>query len=266
METIWQDIRFGIRTLIRHPATSVVALLTLALGIGANTALFSVVNGVLLRPLPYPESAELVVVQESNPDRGLPIFGVSPPNFEDWQRQNQVFEAIGASTGSRFNLTGGDRPEAVLGAQVTPELFRVAGVAPALGRTFLPEEGRPGGPRVVILSQGLWQRRFGSDPAVLGRQLPMDGESYTIIGVMPAGFEIPRRREVWVPLVMNFPPEMRGAHFFSVYARLKDGVSLEKAAAEMKALAARLEQQYPDSNTGWTTVTRRLQDALVEDV
>ena len=266
LDTLWQDIRFGFRTLLRSPATSVVALLTLALGIGANTAIFSVVNGVLLQPLPYPDPGDLVVVLESNPGLGFPRFSVSPPNFDDWRRQNQVFESMAAVSVGRFNLTGGERPEAVYGAQVTPELFRTLGVAPALGRGFLPEEGRAGGPKVVVLSHALWQRRFGSDPGIVNRQILIDGESFTVIGVMPSSFRFPSRGEVWMPLPWDFPPESRGGHFLNVVGRLKDGITLERARTEMKAIAARLELQYPDSNKGWTTDLRLLQDATVEGV
>jgi putative ABC transport system permease protein len=266
LDTFWQDIRFGFRTLIRSPATSAVALLTLALGIGANTAIFSVVNGVLLEPLPYPDPDELVIVLESNPGLGFPRFSVAPPNFEDWRRQNQVFESLAAVQRGRFNLTGGDRPEAVPGAQVTPELFRTVGVEPALGRGFLPEEGKPGGPKVAVLSHGLWQRRFGSDPNVINRQIPVDGETYTVIGVMPPMFDMPSKTQIWLPLPWDFPADSRGAHFLSAYGRLKDGVTLEKARTEMKAIAARLERQYPDSNKGWTTEVRLLKAAAVEGV
>ena len=266
LDSFWQDIRFGFRTLVRSPATSAVALLTLALGIGANTAIFSVVNGVLLEPLPFPDPGELVVVTESNPGRGFPRFSVSPPNFDDWRRQNQVFESLAAASNGQFSLTGGERPEAVPGALVTPELFRVSGVEPMLGRGFLPEEGLPGGPKVVVLAHGLWQRRFGSDPGILTRQIQIDGESHTVVGVMPPGFSLPSKRELWLPLPWDFPLDMRGAHFLIVFGRLKDGVSLEKARTEMVALAARLERQYPETNTGWTVVLRRLQDAMVENV
>ncbi len=267
MDTFWQDIRFGFRTLLRSPATSAVALFTLALGIGANTAIFSVVNGVLLEPLPYPDPDALVVIAESNPGLGFPRFSASPPNFDDWRHQNQVFTSMAALSPGRFNLTGGERPEAVTGAQVTPDYFRVFGVQPALGRGFLPQEGLPSGPKVAVLSDGLWRRRFGSDPGILHRQILVNGESYSVIGVMPPGFEVrSQQSQIWMPLPWTFKPESRGGHFLGVYARMKDGVSLEKARAEMKTIAARLESQYPDSNHGWTTEVRRLHDALVEGV
>jgi putative ABC transport system permease protein len=266
LENFWQDIRFGFRTLLRSPATSAVALLTLALGIGANTAIFSVVNGVLLQPLAFQDPDELVAVWESNPGRGFPRFSTSPPNYEDWRRQNQVFEEMFAASLGRYNLTGGDRPESIPGAVVTPEFFSVLGVRPALGRGILPEEGRPGGAKVVVLSQGLWQRRFGSDPGILSQRIEIDGESYAVVGVMPAGFDFPVKRELWMPLVWDFPPDMRGAHFLFTIGRLKDGVTLDRALTEMKTLASRLERQYPESNTGWTVTMLRLQDLIVEDV
>jgi putative ABC transport system permease protein len=266
LENFWQDIRFGFRTLLRSPATSAVALITLALGIGANTAIFSVVNGVLLQPLAFPDPDEIVAVWESNPGRGFPRFSTSPPNFEDWRRENQVFEEMCAASLGRFNLTGGDRPESIQGVQVTPEFFSVMGVRPALGRGFLPDEGKPGAAKVVVLSEGLWQRRFGSDPGILNRQLMIDGESHTVVGVMPPGFDFPVEREIWTALPWDFSPEMRGAHFLFTIGRLKDGVTLDRALTEMKTLASRLERQYPESNTGWTVTMMRMQDLIVEDV
>jgi putative ABC transport system permease protein len=216
--------------------------------------------------LPYPDPDELVIVLESNPGLGFPRFSVSPPNFDDWRRQNQVFESLTAVARGRFNLTGGERPEAVPGAQVTPEFFRTIGSAPMLGRGFLPEEGRPGGPKVAVLSHGLWQRRFGSDPGILNRQIPVNGESTTVIGVMPSTFDMPAKTQIWLPLPWDFKPDSRGGHFLAAYGRLKDGVSLDRARTEMKTIAARLERQYPDSNHGWTTEVRLLKDATVEGV
>jgi len=266
LDTLWQDIRFGVRTLVRSPATSVVALLTLALGIGANTALFSVVNGVLLKPLPYPQPDRLVLVMESDPVRGFPRYPVAPPNFDDWRRQSEVFEAMAAIRERRFNLTGGERPETLAGASVTPEFLRVMGIRPVLGRGFLAEEGRPGGPKVAVLSHGLWRRRFGSDPGILSRQVQIDGESTTVIGVLPPRFDLPSKSEIWLPLVWDFKPETRGGHFLIALGRLKPGVSLERARTEMAALAARLERQYPETNTGWTTIVLPLHGILVEEV
>ena len=266
METLWQDIRFGVRTLLRSPATSAVALLTLALGVGANTAIFSVVNGLLLTPPPYPDPDRLVLILESNPAQDLPRYGVAPPNFDDWRRQSRVFEGMAAILERRFNLTGEETPETLQGAQVTPEFFRVLGVRPALGRGFIPEEGRPGGPRVAVLGHELWRRRFGSDPGILNRQILIDGESTAVIGVLPPGYDLPSQSQIWLPLLWDFAPQTRGGHFLQVVGRLKTGVTLEEAQAELKTVAARLERQYPDSNTGWTTLLIPLHEVLVEEV
>jgi predicted permease len=243
-----------------------VALLTLALGIGANTAIFSVVNGLLLKPLPYPDPGRLVFILESNPALGFPRQGAAPPNFDDWRRQSRVFAGMTALSERRFNLTGGESAETVQGARVTPEFFRVLGIRPALGRGFLPEEGGPDGARIAVLSDGLWRRRFGADPGILGRQVLIDEESVAVVGVLPPGFDLPSRSEVWMPLPWKYAPETRGGHFLQVVGRLKPGVTLDQARAEMTTLAARLARQYPDSNTGWTTLLFPLHDILVEEV
>ncbi len=266
MDNLWQDIRFSVRTLVRNPATTVVALLTLALGIGANTAIFSVINGLLLKPLPFPKPDEIVFLLESNPARGIPRSGVAPPTFDDWRRQSQTFEGMSAMLERRFNLTGGEEPEAVQGARVTPEFFGVLGIRPALGRGFLAEEGRVGGPQVVVLSHKLWRRRFGADPKIVGRQVPVDGESATVVGVLPPGFDLPSQSEIWMPLQWRFTPEMRDARFLEVVGRLKTGATLEQARAEMKTIAARLERQYPGFNTSWTALLIPLHEILVEKV
>jgi putative ABC transport system permease protein len=266
LDTLWQDLRFGVRTLVRSPATSAVALFTLALGIGANTALFSVVNGVLLKPLPFPQPDRLVFLMESSPARGIPRLGIAPPNFDDWRRQNGVFEAMAAVRERRFNLTGGDRPETLAGASVTPEFLRVMGIRPVLGRGFLAEEGRPGGPRVAVLSDALWRRRFGGDRGILGRPVQIDGESTTVVGVLPPGFDLPSKCQIWLPLVWDFKPETRGGRFLVALGRLKPGITLEQARAEMTTLAARLERQYPETNTGWTAIVLPLSGILVEEV
>jgi putative ABC transport system permease protein len=265
LERLWKDIRFGLRTLLRHPATSGVALLALALGIGANTAIFSVINGLLLDPLPYPEPDGIVMVWESNPSAGFPRFSVAPPNLGDWRKQNQVFSGLSALSEQQMNMTGGDEPEVVRAEQVSPEFFSILKVKPALGRDFLPEEASPGRGQVAILSHGFWQRRFGSDPNIVNRTLTLDGQAYTVIGVAPEELTFPPERDLYVPLTMNLYEPPRGAHFLAVMGRLKDGVSLDKAQTEMKTIASRLESQYPDTNTGWTTDVVRLRDLLVEN-
>ncbi|HEX7183575.1 MAG TPA: ABC transporter permease [Thermoanaerobaculia bacterium] len=266
METLWKDVRFGLKTLLRHPSTTLVALLTLALGIGANTAIFSVVNGVLLSPLPYPEPDQLVMVWESNPGAGFPRFAVSEPNFEDFRRQSQVFAGLVAISEARFNLTGGDRPEVIPGASVSADFFRVVGVEPVLGRSFRAEEDRPGDPQVAVISHELWQRRFGEDRAILNKPLILDGLPVTVIGIMPPGFDFFRQQEIWVPIGLEVNPLTRGMHSLATLGRLKPGVTLEGAESEMRTIASRLAQQYPDTNEGWSVDLISLKDSLIENI
>ncbi|HKV13031.1 MAG TPA: ABC transporter permease [Thermoanaerobaculia bacterium] len=266
MDSLWKDVRFGLRTLLKSPGTTLAALLALALGIGANTAIFSVVNGVLLKPLPYPDSGELALVWEKNPELGFPRFTVAPPNFVDWSRQSRSFEHMAAIETTRFNLTGGEQPQAVQGARVSASFFRLLGVEPARGRGFRPEEDRPGAERVAVISHGLWQSRFGSDPAVAGRPIQLDGQGYTVVGIAPEGFQFPSERQIWVPNTADLASEGRGGHYLLVVARLKDGVSAEAAETEMSGIASQLEKAYPDSNTGWGIDVIPLRENMVEDV
>jgi putative ABC transport system permease protein len=265
MDNLWKDIRFGLRTLVRSPATTLIALLTLALGIGANSAIFSVVDGVLLKPLPYEQPDELVIVWESAPKLGFPRFSVAPPNFADWRRQNRSFEHLVAMNRERLNLTGSDQPEVLQGAAVSPDFFEMLGAVPMLGRGFREEEGRPGQGRVAVLSHALWQRRFGGDRGIVGRSIPLNGEGYVVVGIAPRDFDL-RKSDLWIPLDLDFAAENRGGHYLGVIGRLKDGVSLEKATSEMTGIAAGLAKQYPDSNSEWTVALKRMQDAAVEDI
>jgi putative ABC transport system permease protein len=247
----WQDLRYSLRSLAKNPTFTIVAVLALALGIGANSAIFSVVNTVLLRPLPYKDPERLVMVWEDATERGYPRDTPAVANYIDWRDQNQVFEGMAAVTEASFNLTGVGDPERLNGRRVTANLFPLLGVEPQLGRAFLPEEDRPGAGRVVILSHGLWQRRFGGDVNITGRPLNLNGESYTVVGVMPPDFKFPGfEDQLWVPIA--FTPEeaaSRGRHYLEVVARMKPGVTLPQAQAEMSTIAARLQQQYPDYNT-----------------
>jgi putative ABC transport system permease protein len=263
--SFWKDIRFGLRTLARTPGTTLAALVALALGIGANTAIFSVVSGVLLEPLPYPEPDRLMSVMMKNPAAGFPRFTVSPPDFEDFRRQNRTFEGMAASATGRFNLTGGERPESLQGAAVSAGFFHILRMDPVLGQAFRPEDERPGGAKVVVLSDGLWRRRFGADRGIVGRGVLLDGEVYTVLGVAPPGMDYPAKRDLWVPLAVD-PKESRGGHYLRVVGRLKPGVSVERARTDLAEIAARLERQYPDSNTGWGTLVTPLAELEVEDV
>jgi putative ABC transport system permease protein len=269
MRTLWQDLRHSARMLMKKPGFTLIVILTLALGVGANTAIFSVVNAVLLRPLPYQNPDRLVRLWESNTKRGLPEGAASAPNFEDWRKRNQVFEQLAAQETTTYNLTGGGEPERVAAANVTANLFPTLGVSPALGRNFLPEEEQGGGGQVALLSYGLWQRRFGADPKLIGRSIQLNGAAYTVVGVMPDGFQFPQGIALWTPLVLDpavFPWRAdRSNHNLSVIGRLKPGVSLAEAQAAMDTLTRQLEQEYPASNAGWGARLRTFYDWLLPE-
>lgn len=262
------DLRYAFRQLIKSPGFTAVTILTLALGIGACTAIFSVVNAVLLRPLDYPEPARLVVIRETQlPD--FPEFSVSPPNYLDWEKQTKSYENLAAYSGSRINLTGDGEPQQLIGVKATAHYFDVYGIKPVLGRTFLPEEDAPGKNHVVVLSYPFWQRVFGGTADVVGRPIQLNGEPYTVIGVAPLGFGIASKVDAWMPMAFD-PKETandnRGAHYLNVAGRLRPGVTVAQAEAELKVLAAQLATQYPDSNKGWGIFLMPLQDYSVRDV
>jgi len=249
MESLLQDLRYGARMLMKKPGFTLIAVITLALGIGANTAIFSVVNAVLLRPLRYSDPNRLAQVWQNFPQSGANQVPISAPEFLDYKDQNRVFERMAAFRPQGFTLTSGGEPERVLGLRVSADLFPLLGVAPALGRAFLPEEDQLGGPRAVLLSHGFWQRRFGSDTALIGRSLALDGESFTVVGVMPPGFQFPPQslqNDLWanVPFDAN-DLNRRGWRPLGVIARLKSGVSADQANAELKATAARFPVSGP---------------------
>ncbi len=268
MGTLVQDLRFGVRGLLRHPGFSAVAVATLALGIGATAAVFSVVNGVLLRPLPYPEPERLVLVWESNPERGWKRFSTSPANFRDWREQDRAFEQLGAYSfvNSGYYLRG-DRPERVRSAEVTVEVFQALAAEPVVGRLFEAGEDQEGAERVVLLSFGLWQRRFGGDRGIVGRTIELDGLDHTVVGVMPAAVRFPNDPDLWVPLV--FRPEHlenRIVRWVRGIGRLREGVTLAQAGAGMAAIAHRLEVDYPEANEGFGVILDTLHEYLVGDV
>src|SRR5258706_7959783 len=266
MGTLWQDIRYSLRQHARYPAFICIALLVLALGIGANTAIFSVVNAILLRPLPYQSPDELVLVWGNNPQLqlGFEALPASAADFIDWREQNQVFDRMAAFRAWPFNLTGDGEPERIVGARVSPDLFPLLGVNASLGRTFLPKEGWPGHDHVVLIGYGLWQRRFGADPALVGKMLTLNGERYEVVGIMPPGFQFPReadlppgfqfprRSELWMPLAFT-PSQMKdhGSRNLAVIGRLKRDKALTQARQEMTNIARRFQHQYPKENTGW---------------
>jgi len=261
---ILSSFRFAARSLRKHPGFALVAVGTLALGIGANTAIFSLVNTILLRPLPYPDADELVWINSAAPQRGVTDEPVSYPDFLDWQRLSTTFIAMGAYADRRFYLTEGEWPERVSGALISPEVLATLGVEPRHGRAFQPEEGRPGGARVALIGYALWQRRFGADPELIGRRLSINGERYVVIGIMPPRFHFPEYADLWLPLVRDASsPRDRGE--LSVVARLRPGSTLEHARTEMNEIARRLESEHPVTNAGKGVVLMPLRQYYVGD-
>ena len=251
LETVWQDFCYGGRVLAKHPLFTLVAVLTLTLGIGANTAIFSLVNAVLLRPLPYREPERLMTVWSIRQQQGRRQYRNSLPNIKDWHEQNRVFESMSAYGFNLYNLTGGGDAEQIRAAQVSEDFFNVVGVEAALGRTFTPEENdKP----YVVLSDAFWKRRFGSVPDVIGKSLTLNGTNFTIVGVMPAHFDFPGQETViWTTLsyTMSGAPDQVNSRVFNAFCvvgRLKNGVAPEQAQTEMDVIASRLQQQYPDTN------------------
>ena len=260
-DEVFQDLHYGARMLVKNPGFTLIAVLTLALGIGANTAIFSVVNAVLLRPLPFPEPERIVRLSESYlPTKSLST--VSFPNFLDWRSQSRVFTLMAAYREDGFNLQAGAEPKRVNGARVTVDFFALLGVQPAAGRAFSAQEDAPGGERVVILSHALWQQSFGGDPQLVGRQLKVDGQACTVVGIMPPGFRFPQEDvELWLPYALD-PQSSRGPHFLRALGRLKSGATLAQARAELETIAVRLEQTYPGTNKGWRVFLVPLHEAI----
>jgi putative ABC transport system permease protein len=256
------DTRYGIRQMAKMPGFTIVAVLTLAFGIGASTAIFSIVNGVLLRPLAYPQPDRLVLVYEMLPRYGR--FSVAPANFLDWRQQNTVFERMATFGGGTDTFAGSEGPERITMTSVSWDIFELLRVAPALGRGFRPDEDVPNQNAVIVLSHGMWQRRFGGDPNVLGRTITLSGAPATIVGVMPAGFGFPNRdTEFWRPIALDPAKASRGGHYLGVIARLKSGIAVEHANAEMKTIAERLAKQYPASNRDESAMAIVMRDLIV---
>jgi putative ABC transport system permease protein len=259
METLLKDARYAIRSLLKHPGFAIMAVITLALGIGANTAIFSVINAVLLRPLPFHDSDQLVTLWERSPKQGYEQNPPAAGNYVDWREQNRTFSQMAIFAPSRrFNLSLGDQPERIYGAAVSSSLFELLGVRPVLGRNFSTEEEQPGKDQVAVISHNLWHRHFAADPNLVGRTITLDAKPFTIVGVMPEGFQFPggsgtvlriftpEAAELWVPLALDADIlAQRSAHSLNVIGRLKPGISVAQATAEMDAIQQRIEQQYP---------------------
>jgi putative ABC transport system permease protein len=256
MGALFQDVRYGIRMLVKNPGFTVLALTTLALGTGANTAIFSVINAALLKPLPYTQPERLVLVWESAPFFGLHDSPVAPANYADWKARNHSFEEMGALEDNSYSLTGDGPPEIIEGSLATASVWRVLRTRPALGRVFGDEDDRVGAAKVVLLSDGFWRRRFAADPNVIGKTITLKNEAHTIIGVLPAGAEPPAEYrgtpgEIWTPLASAYTAQRlaeRGRHNWMVVARLRPGVTLAQANAEMQSIGASLAREYPETN------------------
>jgi putative ABC transport system permease protein len=264
MNELLADLRYGLRALAKSPGFTAVALATLAIGIGANTAIFSFVDAVLLKPLPYDEPERIVRVLEKPPGGGR--NGISTLNYLDWKKQNTVFEYMAAQTGGSVTLTGIDEPVRLRGTRVSPDYFKIFGIEAARGRTFAADEDQPGKNKVAVISHGLWVSQFGADPKKVGGTIRLDGEPYTLVGVLPEGSAFDRSwTQLWRPL--TFEPEnmTRNYHWFGAFARLKKGVTVGQARAEMDAIGARIARDYPDSNKGWGVTIDPFSETLAGD-
>ncbi len=271
METLFSDLRYGLRGFLQHPGFTAIVIVTLALGIGASTAIFSVVNSVLLRRLPYRNTDRLVAIQELDPAKKR--IQVTSANFLDWRAQNNVFEHLAAIKTTTANLALSDQAERIDVAQTSANFFSVFGVEPQYGRLFIPDDEQAGHAPVAVLSHGLWQRRFGGDKEIIGKPITLDGKSYSVVGIAPAGFQYPDRTELWLPpsrLVPELNERMdvtqsRGMGYLAAVALLKPGVSLPQAASQMETITARLRQQYPNTNNKRFNRVVALQEHLVGD-
>jgi putative ABC transport system permease protein len=261
------DIRYAFRQLRKSPGFTIVAVLTLALGIGANSAIFSLVNGVLLRPLSYPDAAQIVYFEGENPSLGITDSNISAPDFQDWTAQTQAFSHTAFYwTGGAALAEQGGEPERLPRAGVTTRFFDLLGVQPMLGRSFLEEDDRPDSTTVAILSEGLWKRRFGADRNIVGKSITINTRPVTVVGVMPGGFEFPQNTQIWTPAGVNSAKEPRDNRELSALGRLKPGVELAQAQSQISAVNTRLAQAFPDTNKGWEARLSRLHERLVREV
>jgi predicted permease len=264
METLIQDTRYAIRTMLKSPGFTVIAVLALALGIGANTAIFSVVNAVLLRPLPYKDADRLVHVHRMQPP--IQRAPISRPDYFEWENQQEVFQGIAAFFYRTYNLTRVDQAERLTGARVTGSFFPLFGVTPSTGRFFDASDDKAGGARAAVIGYGLWQRRFGGDPDIVGKTITLNSDAYAVIGVAPSSFQFPRGIELWTPAFLAEEKTQRGSNYLKVIARLKDGITQPKADAQMNQIAAALAEKYPANDTNLTVATSPLLEEQVGSV
>ena len=263
METLIKDLGYGLRSLLKRPGFFAVAVLTLGLGIGANTAMFTTVNAVLLRPLSYPESDKLVVLEGVNPSKGITESNMSVPDIVDWQSQTKAFEQIAGIISGGVLLANGDETERVRASSVTPEFFPMMKMNPAQGRLFQADDAAKGHEPVVILSHSIWQSRFGGKTDVIGTRVTLGRDSTTIVGVMPPGFDYPDRAELWVPWALDAAAERRDNRYVTVVGRLKPGATVQQAQSELDAINQRLAQAYVETNSGWSVRVTELRENLV---
>ena len=269
MDRFLLDLRQAVHRLTKKPLFAVAFILTVALGIGANACIFSIVDAVLLRPLPYEEADRLVTVWSSNPQEGHETYQVSPPDFFDLAAQNDVLDSIAAIRTNGGNLVGDGEAERVMVGEVSADLFKVLRRRPLIGRPFQPEENESGATPVVILGHGLWQRRYGSDPAVVGKSIGLNDQTYQVVGVMPADFDFPSEAQLWIPRAFQAAERTeraRGLRIYEVLARLKPGITLEAAQAEVSTIAARLASEHPEDNQGWGFRLVPLREQIVGEV
>src|SRR5256885_11771611 len=265
IDALLQDLRYAVRTLRTSPAFTAAVITTLALGIGANTAIFSVVNAVLLRPLPYAEPDRLVRIFETPPGRPEELRSIAQPTLEDWQPEGglQAFEGVALFGPQTVDLAGEGRPQQLAGASVTAAFFPILRAKPVLGRTFTPDEFRPGGPKALVLSDALWRRQFGADPRILERPVTLDGTSFTVVGVMPPGPVYPPDAEFWTTTAIDQEFQERGARHLSALARLKPDVSLAAATNELQLVEQRLGERFPKQYAGYGVRIIELRDRIV---
>ena len=252
METMWQDLKYGARQLLRSPGFTAVAVLTLALGIGSTTLVFSLANGLLVRPLPYVEPERLVAVEEFDPLRPESSFGVAFPNYLDFRARTRLFDDVAVFTEGLATIRGEGEAERVRAASVSDGIFPILGVEPILGRVISKEEDSPDGPRAVVLGQELWQRRYGGDPNILGRAVQIGSQPYTVVGVMPSSFRFPERAELWVPLQLSPERYTRTDHYLEGIASLKPGVTVGQATQELRALRSEERRVGKECRSRWS--------------
>src|SRR5439155_11120838 len=267
MPTLWQDVRYGARMLLKQPGFTLIAVAALAISIGANTAIFSAINALLLRPLPLKDIDLLVSTFALR--EGFDPFGCSFLEYETYRDRSHVFSSSGVATQRSFNLIGQREPERIRGAKVMADYLTTLGIKPVLGRTFSADEDRPGGPPVALISYAFWQNHFAGSAGAIGQSLNLDGKTYTLLGVMPPGFDLPGAAEIWLPLqtnIENLPLTERAATANEILARLVPGVTVKQADTELKAIARQLEQEYPNFRRGWSVKVISLRQDLLGDL